>query len=73
MILKCSYLSQNIKWERALGKLMTSIVEPIMLWVHYHPHGGLALRIRRYGLSTWMRLDMSVVGTTTPTVGFLTW
>ena len=40
MVLKCSYLSQKNKWERALGKPMTSIVKPILIWVHYHPHGG---------------------------------
>ena len=27
MVLQCFYLSQKIKWERALGKLMTSIVK----------------------------------------------
>ena len=73
MVLKCSYLSQKIKWEIALGKPMTSIVEPILIWVHHHRHGGLALRIRRYRLSTWTILDMSVVGATTPTMGFFTW
>ena len=53
LVLKCSYLFQKIKWKRALGKSMTSIVMPILIWVHHHPHSGLALRIRRYGLSTW--------------------
>ena len=66
MVLKCSYLSQNIKWEKALGMPKTSIVEPILIWVHHHPYGGLALRIKRYGLSAWTRLDMFVVGATTP-------
>ena len=47
-----SYLSQKIKWERALGKPTTSIVEPFLIWVLYHPHGRLALKIKRYGLST---------------------
>ena len=73
MVLKCSYLSQKIRWERALGKPTTSIVEPILIWVHHHPHNGLALRIRRYGLSTQMRLDMFVVGATSPSVGFPIW
>ena len=73
MVLKFSYLSQKIKWESALGKPTASIVEPILILVHYHPHGGLALRIRRYGLSTWTKLDMHVVGATTPMVGFFTW
>ena len=67
MILKCSYLSQKIMWERALGKSTTSSVKLILIWVHHHPHDGLPLRIRRYGLSTWTRLDMSIVGGTTPT------
>ena len=62
MVLKCSYISQKIKWERALGKPTTFIIKPILIWVHHHSHGGLALRIRRYGLFTWTRLDMSVVG-----------
>ena len=66
MVLKCSYLSQNIKWEKALGMPKTSIVEPIFIWVHHHPYGGSALRIKRYGLSAWTRLDMFVVGATTP-------
>ena len=73
MVLECSYSPQKIKQERALGKPTTSIVEPILIWVHHYPHGGLALRIRRYGLSTWTRLDISVVGVTTTTVGFFTW
>ena len=66
MVLKCSYLSQKIKLEKALDKPMVSIVESILIWVHHHPYGGLALRIRRCGLSTWTRLDMSIVGRTTP-------
>ena len=71
MVLKCSYLSQKIKWERALGKPTTSIVEPILIWVHHHPHGGLAWRIKKYGLSTWTRLNMFVVGAATPWWGSL--
>ena len=73
MVLKCSYLSQKTKWERVLGKPTTSIVKPILIWVNHHPHGRLALKIRRYGLSIWTRLDMFVVGASTPTVGFFTW
>ena len=73
MVLKCSYLSQKIKWERALGKPTTSMVELILIQVHHHPYGELALRIKRYKLSTWMRLNMSIVGATTPMVGFFTW
>ena len=42
MILKCSYLPQKIKWERALGKPTASIVKPILILVHHQPHGGLA-------------------------------
>ena len=72
MVLTCYYLSQKIKWEKALDKPMVSIVESILIWVHHHPYGGLALRIRIYGLSTWTRLDMFVVGVTTPTVRFFT-
>ena len=73
MVLKCSYLSQKTKWERALGKPMASIVKSILIWIYDHPHSGLALRIRRYGISTWARLDMFVVRATTPTVGFFNW
>ena len=73
MFLKCSYLSQKIKWERALSKPTTSIVKPILIWVHNHPHGGLALRIKIYEPSTWTRLDMSIVGVTIPNVGLFTW
>ena len=73
IVLKCSYLSQKTNWERALGKPMASIVKPILICVHHYPHGGLALRIRRYKLFTWMRLDMSIVGATTPMVGFFTY
>ena len=70
-VLKCFYLSQYVKWERALGKPMDSIVESILIWVHHHPHGGLALRIRIYGLSTWTRLDMFVRGSNHPHSGVL--
>ena len=52
IVLKCFYLSQKIKWERALGKPTASIVKAILILVHHQPHGGLALRIRRYVLST---------------------
>ena len=65
MILKCSYLSQKIMWGMALGKSTTSSVKLILIWVLYHPHGGLALKIKRYGLSTQTRLDMLVVRATT--------
>ena len=72
MILKCSYISQKINLERILGKPMASIDEPILILVHYHPQSELFLRIRRYELFTWTRLDMSVEGATTPTMGFFT-
>ena len=58
MVLKCSYLSQNIKWEKALGMPKTSIVEPILIWVHHHSHDGLVLRIKKYGLSTWTIINV---------------
>ena len=71
MVLKCFYLSQKIKWERVLGKSTAFIIEHILIWVHHHPHSGLALRIKRYGLFTWTRLYMSIVGVTNPTVLYL--
>ena len=73
MVLKCSYISQKIKWERALGNPIASIVKPILICVHSHPHDGLTLRIKRYELFTWMKLDMSIVGETTAMVGLFTW
>ena len=39
-----SLFLQKIKWERALAKPMVSIVKPILMRVHHHPHGGLGPR-----------------------------
>ena len=42
MVLKSSYLSQKIKWERALSKPTFSIVQPILIWV-YHWKMGIVM------------------------------
>ena len=43
---------QKIKWEKAIAKPITSIVEPILIWVYHHPHGGLGPKNQR----TWILL-----------------
>ena len=71
MVLKCSYLSQKIKWKRTLGKPTASIVKPILIWVHQQPIGGWTLEIKGYELSIRTRLKMSIVGATIPMMGSL--
>ena len=53
----------------ALAKSMISIFEFVLIWVHHHPNGGLSPRNQEIWTPYGLRLDMFVMGATTPIMG----